>query len=96
MVHVSKLSVTVFVCHDKGNAFFVCFCTINSLVYVYWKQVNKHVYGFFHVYNYLLYPTTCFSYHNLCNMIFISDRYVNYNDNLLKYVPIYENIFYFC
>ena len=30
------LSVTVFVCHDKGNVF----CTINSPVYVYWKQVN--------------------------------------------------------
>ena len=29
------LSVTVFVCHDKGNVFF---CTINSPVYVYWKQ----------------------------------------------------------
>ena len=29
------LSVTVFVCHDKGNGFF---CTINSPVYVYWKQ----------------------------------------------------------
>ena len=31
------LSVTVFVCHDKGNVFF----TINSPVYVYWKQVKK-------------------------------------------------------
>ena len=29
------LSVTVFVCHDKGNLF----CTINSPVYVYWKQI---------------------------------------------------------
>ena len=29
------LSVTVFVCHDKGNVFF---CTINSPVYVCWKQ----------------------------------------------------------
>ena len=28
------LSVTVFVCHDKGNGFF----TINSPVCVYWKQ----------------------------------------------------------
>ena len=28
------LSVTVFVCHDKSNVF----CTINSPVYVYWKQ----------------------------------------------------------
>ena len=28
------ISVTVFVCHDKGNVF----CTINSPVYVYWKQ----------------------------------------------------------
>ena len=32
------LSVTVFVCHDKGNVFF---CTINSPVYVYWKQEEK-------------------------------------------------------
>ena len=50
MVHVSQcvfyfiyynciiilLSVTVFVCHDKGNVFY----TINSPVYVYWKQEN--------------------------------------------------------
>ena len=34
------LSVTVFVCHDKGNVFF---CTINSPVYVYWKQEKKIV-----------------------------------------------------
>ena len=32
------LSVTVFVCHDKGNVFF---CTINSPVYVYWKQGQR-------------------------------------------------------
>ena len=32
------LSVTVFVCHDKGN---VVFCKINSPVYVYWKQEEK-------------------------------------------------------
>ena len=32
------LSVTVFVCHDKGNVF----CSINSPVYVYWKQ-EQHV-----------------------------------------------------
>ena len=31
------LSVTVFVCHDKGNGFLSFFCTINSPVYVYWK-----------------------------------------------------------
>ena len=31
------LSVTVFVCHDKGNGYF---CTINSPVYVCWKQEN--------------------------------------------------------
>ena len=30
-------SIIVFVCHDKGNVFF---CTINSPVYVYWKQVK--------------------------------------------------------
>ena len=30
------LSVTVFVCNDKGNVF----CTINSPVYVYWKKVT--------------------------------------------------------
>ena len=31
------LSVTVSVCHDKGNVFF----TINSPVYVYRKQINN-------------------------------------------------------
>ena len=30
------ISVTVSVCHDKGNVS----CTKNSPVYVYWKQVN--------------------------------------------------------
>ena len=34
------LSVTVSVCHDKGNGFFL---TINSPVYVYWKQVNIYL-----------------------------------------------------
>ena len=31
------LSVTVCVCHDKGNG---SFCTINSPVYIYWKQAK--------------------------------------------------------
>ena len=35
------LSVTVFVCHDKGNVLF--FCTINSPVYVYWKQEKQEL-----------------------------------------------------
>ena len=33
------LCVTVFVCHDEDNVF----CTINSPVYVYWKQVKYDV-----------------------------------------------------
>ena len=39
------LSVTVFVCHDKGNVFF---CTINSPVYVYWKQ-EKLIFAMYNI-----------------------------------------------
>ena len=35
------LSVTVFVCHDKG----LVFCTINSPVYVYWTQQQKNIHN---------------------------------------------------
>ena len=44
------LSVTVFVCHEKGNVF----CTINSPIYVYWKQVIlfvevQHTFLYYHI-----------------------------------------------